>query len=86
MGMEAHEQGSDYLFHILYTDYIFCGDRSLQMIAWYCRWEHGDGSMWMGAWGWEQFFSEDLFLKTFLHHMIEMISLLTLAWKCGGGY
>ncbi len=45
-------EGSDYLFHCLFLDNIILFGR-----------EHGDGSMEAGPWGWEQFFSDDLFSK-----------------------
>ena len=40
-----HGERSDYLFCSLFSDYIFLLGR-----------EHGDGSVGVGAWEWEQFF------------------------------
>ena len=63
-----HAEGSDYLFSSLFLDLIFLWER-----------QHVDRSLWKGAWGWEQFFSKDLFSKRFFHHMIQMISFFSLA-------
>ena len=52
-------EGSDYLFRGLFLDNIFL-----------FGWDHGDGSMGAGAWGWEQFFSYDPFSKHVFYVMI----------------
>ena len=46
--------GADYLVCSLFSDYIFLWGR-----------EHGDGNLSAGTWGWEQFFSDNLFQKMF---------------------
>ncbi len=51
---------SDYLLHYLFLDNIIL-----------FGWERGDGSVGAGAWGWEQFFSADLFLKHVFYVMIQ---------------
>ncbi len=53
-------KGSDYLFHCLFLDNIILFGQ-----------ERGDGSMGAGAWGWEQFFSDDLFSKHVFYVMIQ---------------
>ena len=48
------DEGSDYLFHFQFLDNIILFGQ-----------EHGDGSVGAVAWGWEQYFSDDLFQNMF---------------------
>ncbi len=66
--------GADYLFSSLFSDLIFLWGR-----------EHGHGILWVGMWGWEQFYSGNLFSKIFFHRMIQMIYFFSLVWKCVEG-
>ncbi len=70
---ESMSMARDYLFCCPFLDHIFL----LGLESW-------DGSVGLGAWGWEQFFSEDLLQKTFFHCMIEII-FFTFTWKHGWG-
>ncbi len=66
-------KGNDYFFLCLVLDDIFLFGL-----------EHGGGNVGAGAWGWEQYFLDDLFSKHFFV-WFKNIDFFILAWKCGPG-